>query len=802
VALRATTRFVAGLAAGVLAALPLAAQTGGLGQRVSLERVNERRASDYAPVMDGQAVTVQGLISARPTVYQFFSHLAIQDEDGRGLVLEGPPAQFKGLRAGDLVEAAGTVSKRAGLPVLVVSRVQALVHDVAPAPKRVAARDLHSFRNLGLLVETEGRVVDKGENTSGEYLLIGDVKTPLKILLPSGPGVLASLDRFEIGDSVRATGIASQYCPFAPYSRSFQVVLARDDDVVLLRTRWLISPEWFAVLLASLIFALGLWWLRERRMSAQQKMVRTFYALGEEVIGVGAPLEIAQRLAAALPGALNLSGLHLYLYNRSSKALDRIDSRAEGGVFSVALQAVEGSLPLGPAAAFRNQALLTIPDVSRSPFFPDGRAGRRPGSLMFVPLFAESEVVGILELYDWKIDHDFRLDERVLTQHLGNQIGIALRLMEEKSVREQLFRSEKLAAVGQLVSGIASELRLPLQNISSLAENIAGATVAVRRSDFQAISNEAHKASDIVARLVSFMQPEGGEPKRFELNGMVHSLIEFRRQEWLTRGFEIQEILSPTPVYVLGSQGQIERVLLDLLVQAEHALSDSLEKRLIIATSILARRVLVEIEYTMSPAKASWEGLSDAEVGLHADGVSRGVVRSHGGELRLARSAQGACRFEVELPVAPARVAETEGAVRAFTCLVVEPDGSSREELVRMLTQRGCRVIPAVSGEDGAELAQRLRFDIVFCAVRLPGLNWIELSEGIPSGVGGFVLLTEGFDYELSRGLLNADNHLLSKPIMEAELDQLLAAIESRVSTNETRLLVVRPDRKVAGNLF
>ena len=779
---------------------PLAAQTGALGQRVSLEAVNERRASDYAPSLEGQLVTVEGVVSARPTVYQFFAHLAIQDEDGYGLVLEGPLAQFSGLRAGDRVEARGTVSKRAGLPALLVSQIQAFSRSVAPAPKRVAPGDLQSFRNLGVLVETEGRVVDKGENTSGEYLLIGDAKTPLKVLLPAGPGVLANLDRFEIGDSVRATGIASQYCPLPPYSRSFQIVLPRNDDVVLLRTRWLISPEWFAVLLASLIFALGLWWMRERRMSAQQKMVRTFYALGEEVIGVGTPLEISQRLAAALPGTLGLSGVHLYLYNRTAKTLDRVES--DGGIFSVALQASEGSLPLGPAVAFRNQALLTIPDVTRSPFFPDGRAGRRPGSVMFVPLFAESEVVGVLELYDWKIDHDFRLDERVLTQHLGNQIGIALRLMEEKTVREQLFRSEKLAAVGQLVSGIASELRLPLENISSLAENIARATVAVRRADFQTISTEAHKASDIVARLVSFMQPEGGEPKRIELNGLVRSLIEFRRQEWLSRGFEIQEILSPSPVYVLGSQGQLERVCLDLLVQAEHALSDSLEKRLTIATSILARRVLIEIEYTVSPAKASWDGLSDAEVGLHADGVSRGVVRSHGGELRLARSAQGTCRFELELPVAPARVAEAEGAVRAFTCLLVEPDSAPREELVRMLTQRGCRVIPAVSGEDGAELAQRLRFDIVFCAVRLPGLNWIELSESIPAGIGGFVLLTEGFDYELSRGLLNADNHLLSKPIVEAELDELLATIESRASTTETRLLIVRPDKKVAGNTY
>jgi CheY-like chemotaxis protein len=241
----------------------------------------------------------------------------------------------------------------------------------------------------------------------------------------------------------------------------------------------------------------------------------------------------------------------------------------------------------------------------------------------------------------------------------------------------------------------------------------------------------------------------------------------------------------------------LERVFLDLLVQAEHTLSESSDKRLGIATSILARKALVEIEYTVNEAKAPWEGLAAQDLALHADSVARGVVHSHGGELRMARSSEGCCRLELEFPMAPARLAETGGIARAFTCLVVEPDEGSREGLVRALTGRGCRVIPAASGEDGLERVQRLRFDIVFCAVRLPGLNWIELSESIRTEIGGFVLLTEGFDYELSRGLLDAENYLLCKPVVEPELDQVLAAVEARLSKQETRLLIVRPpDRK------
>jgi CheY-like chemotaxis protein len=298
------------------------------------------------------------------------------------------------------------------------------------------------------------------------------------------------------------------------------------------------------------------------------------------------------------------------------------------------------------------------------------------------------------------------------------------------------------------------------------------------------------------------MQPERTEAKRIELNALLRSLIQFRKQEWESRGFEVHDLLCPTPVFVLGSQGQLERVFLDLFIQAEQSLAEASEKRLTIGTSVLARRVLVEIGYGVNPLKGVRESepLRESVVGVPGEGVSRGIVRSHGGEMRLVRVGEGECKLELELPVAPARLAEEATGVRPFTCLVVEPDSNAREELVWLLTNRGCRVIPATGAEEGTELVQRLRFDVVFCAIRLPGLNWIEFSEQIRPQTGAFVLLSEGYDYELSRGLLSAETHVLTKPFGEPELDQLLAVVESRIAGAETvatrGLRLVRPDKK------
>ncbi|MFB3779521.1 MAG: GAF domain-containing protein [Bryobacteraceae bacterium] len=764
---------------------------------VSLEEVSARRPSDFAPAMEGSAVLVRGVVSTPAIHFPFFSQIAIQNAEGHGVVLEGAPAQFSRLQPGDHLEVQGTVGRRTGLPVLLVTSARVMSKGRAPAPKRVTLTALRSFEHMGSLVSVEGRVTEKGGDNGGQYLLIGDPKKPLKIYLPvgvtrNGP---ANLSRFDVGDKILATGIAAQYCSFPPFNRLFQVVIPDADNIVLLGKRWLISPELFAVCVAALVFALGVWWMRERRMTLQRNMVRTFYALGEEMVGAGSPAEILRKLSAVLPGVLKISGVHLYLYNRAAKTLDRVAHGVESQPFSQPVYPPEGSLPLGAAACFRNQALLTILDTNRSPFFPDGRRGEQPRSLMFVPMFAETELVGVMEIFDLKPMHDFSPDEKVLTQHLANQIAIALRLIEEKSIREQLSRSEKLAAIGQLMSGVASELRQPLENIARMATTSKSG--AVRWTDLGEISEEARKASDIVARLVSFMQPERVEAKRIELNALLRSLIEFRKQEWEARGFEVRDLLYPSPVYVLGSQGQLERVFLDLLIQAEQSLAEASDKRLSVGVSVMARRVLVEIGFGVNPLKGvrETEPLHEAVVGVPGEGVSRGIVRSHGGEMRLVRVGEDECRLELELPLAPAKLAEEVSGSRPFTCLVVEPDKAAREELVWLLTNRGCRVIPASGAEDGIELVQRLRFDVVFCAIRLPGLNWVEFSEQIRSQIAAFVLLSEGYDYELSRGLLSADTHVLTKPFADPELDQVFELVEARVAAARGPQ-IVRPEKR------
>src|SRR5262249_37173165 len=158
-----------------------------------------------------------------------------------------------------------------------------------------------------------------------------------------------------------------------------------------------------------------------------------------------------------------------------------------------------------------------------------------PRSLLFVPMLAQGEVVGILEMHQHDRSRDFSRDEQALAQHLGNQIGVAGKLLGPRSVRGQLFRTEKTAAVGQLISGEVRDLRTPVAAIANLAQE-AG--------DLRTIASEARRASEIVTRLVGFAGAAQARPQPVEMNGLLLSLIEFREREWKVRGIHTHSLLA------------------------------------------------------------------------------------------------------------------------------------------------------------------------------------------------------------------------------------------------------------------
>ena len=755
---------------------------------LTLEQAMARKPPDYIPAYAGQMVVVRGVVSTPVIRFPGYSILPFQ-QDGHGAVLDASdgPASAGTYKPGDEIQVQGVVSSRAGQVTILPVKIQLLGRKPAPKPEDVPVEDLMGFRHLGELVRTTGQITEIGETTAGRYVLFTAKQGSgnFKLFFPHAEGApSALLSGFSAGDSVSVTGIGHQYAPRAPYNQWFELVVANPADLVLLHRSWGLPP---LVVGGSMILLLTLGlvlWGRERRLRSQRERLRKTYQLGEEILGASSIETILGQISDALPEVLGITGVQLYVYNRGTKALDSVVPAGQEPL-SISLSAPPGGPQAGAVACFHYRTLLVIPDVERSPFpIASNSPSAAPKSLLFVPMLSQGEVVGVLELDQADHARDFTTDEQALAQHLGNQIGVAIRLLDQRSVQEQLFRTEKLAAVGRLISGVVNELQAPLASISEIAGRaVEAARATPAERDLAAITAESQRASAIVARLVSFAAAEQVEARPVCVSTLLHNLIEFRDRDWKASGIRVRDLTFREPAFVLGSHGQLEQAFLTLLVHAEQSLAQAEHKNITIKSSVLGKRLLIEIAFT-APAEARTPQETAAVLG-----VTRSVITGHGGEVRLIQKGNAEPSFEVELPVTVRERAATIAPVgaaardssRRLTALVIEPEDAAQRHLIGLLSARSFRVVPVDNADTGLELAQRIRFDVAFCSVHAPGLNWVELSERIQSRVAGFVLLSDGYNAELSADFEGDGRFVVAKPVQESDLDRVMRAMDAPV---------------------
>jgi signal transduction histidine kinase len=548
-----------------------------------------------------------------------------------------------------------------------------------------------------------------------------------------------------------------------------------------------------APFLLSVLSALALlgatWWFRERRLERQRKAVQAAYALSEEISAATSPTDIAERLELSLPRVVPDTSCQLYLFNRATQCLERVATDENPLPLAAPVDDPPDGLVHAAVVCFRNRTPLSVPDVRRSPLVKAASAQGLPKSAMLVPLLAQQEALGILEVDNSKRVGYFSPEDQAAIQHLANQVAASLKLQEQQAVREQVFRGEKLAATGQLISGVASELRAPLESISQLAASMLDYIgQPVPEIDIRQLSAEAERASEIVARLVSFAEQEHASPRNIDVAATLGSLAHFREPEWRVMGLRIQNHLGAEAAFILGVPGQIEQVFLTLLVHAEQRAVRSPSRTVTLKTSLLGGRVLVEIDYSVSgAADAEPDPFSDSalsEGGALGFGVCQGIIHNHGGEIRLRRRS-GAFGFEVDLPAVsePAEPVSSPASrnMGPLTLMLVDPDANASRHLMTLLGARGHRVIPAPA-EAAADLVQRLRFDAVLWAVRSGRSGWSDFRDRVRSSSTSFVLISDGFNQELANSLEQNGGFLLARPVQEAALDRILSELGARVA--------------------
>jgi two-component system NtrC family sensor kinase len=229
------------------------------------------------------------------------------------------------------------------------------------------------------------------------------------------------------------------------------------------------------------------------------------------------------------------------------------------------------------------------------------------------------------------------------------------------SLQAKLMHAEKMAAVGQLVSGVAHEVNNPLTAILGFADLLMENQELPEsaRKDLRVILQEAQRTKQIVQNLLSFARQMPPQRKPVQLNAILKRTIQLRAYDFHSRGVAVTESYDDALPFVIGDSQQLQQVFLNILNNAYDAVRESIPGPRI---EISTRRTndFVEVAFCDNghgityPERIFDPFFTTKEVGEGTGlglSICYGIVKEHGGEILCANNVDRAgATFTVRFP--------------------------------------------------------------------------------------------------------------------------------------------------------
>jgi signal transduction histidine kinase/CheY-like chemotaxis protein len=349
--------------------------------------------------------------------------------------------------------------------------------------------------------------------------------------------------------------------------------------------------------------------------------------------------------------------------------------------------------------------------------------------------------------------------------HPLGRVEIYRDLTAQRAFQSKLLQTEKLAALGQMVSGIAHELSNPLTTILGYAHRLLARPDAPGRTEeVRQIYQEAERAGTILRQLLLNARETLPERRLVSLNQIVQRAIDLRRFTLAAEKIRVEIDLDPALPFVQGDPGHLQQVLMNLVGNAQQALEHKGHGGTIkLSTRTIGeRRVLLEIKDN-GPGipQAILARIFDPFFTTEPAGVGTGlglsivlsVVREHGGQVHVITPPVGGAVFQIELPAAsdalqdealelpfperkeflpePAAVAPRENRYvaparatgKGARVLVVEDEPTVARLIADVLEDEGMQAEVLLDGREALQRAARQTFDLVICDMKMPGLD-------------------------------------------------------------------------------
>jgi two-component system cell cycle sensor histidine kinase/response regulator CckA len=385
-------------------------------------------------------------------------------------------------------------------------------------------------------------------------------------------------------------------------------------------------------------------------------------------------------------------------------------------------------------------------------------------------------------------------------------VRVSIDLTERRNLEEQFRQSQKMDAVGRLAGGIAHDFNNLLTVIRLNTEIIMDGfdSSDPRSEDVKQIRSAAERASSLTRQLLAFSRKQILQPRVLDLNSVVSS-VEPMLQRLIGEDISIASSCTARG-YVVADPGQIEQILVNLVVNARDAMPAGGR------ISIESRNVELDETYTSEhapviPGRYVMLAVGDNGVGMTRDtrehafdpffttkeagkgtglGLATvyGIVKQSGGYVWIYSEPDQGTTLKLYFPEVSSaaafktgeyKIVANEQARGSETILLVEDEESVRGLTSRILEKQGYRVIAAQHGREAVDIATKEEghIDLVLTDIVMPGMNGrglVERLAGIRPRIKSLYMSGYTDDDIVRRGFIEPSKSFLQKPFTSEAL--------------------------------